>query len=251
MVNLAMVKIKNIGDDEDVCNIDAINFGDNFIPDKLYSSEYHNCVLSINNTVKCWGRNNVGQLGYGHTNDRGGSSSHMGNNLPYVNFGNNFIPKQLSLGGRHTCALSTLNDVKCWGDGTHGKLGVGNTQDIYTPENLIPINLGTNFTAKKVHVCDENTCVLSIDNKLKCFGNGQYGINGRGNTDNIGDDIAEMGDNLTAIDFGDNFIIKDIADGLGHYACVISTNNTVKCWGKCINSGEWYVYIYFYNIEHY
>ena len=228
----------NIGDNENVCNITAINFGDNFIPDKLYSNENYNCVLSINNTVKCWGRNNKGQLGYGDRINRGGLSTDMGNNLTLINFGNNFIPKQLTLGQRHACAISTLNDVKCWGHGNNGKLGIGNQSDIYSPQYLPSINLGTNFTAKKVIAYKSNTCVLSIDNELKCFGNG--GITAQSSFQDTGDKPDEMGDNLPIINFGDNFIIKDVVgDSISDHACVISTNNTVKCWGHCV--GGWYV----------
>ena len=243
-------QIDNIGDNETLCNIQSINFGDNFIPDKLYSEQDHNCILSINNTVKCWGNNAYGQLGYGDTLNRGLSSTHMGNNLPLINFGNNFIPKQLSLNRDHTCAISTLNDIKCWGrndgNGNYGKLGIGNTSNILSPQFLNPIELGTNFTAKKVVTFVANTCVLSTDNEVKCFGYGESGINGQGNSNSIGDNINEMGDNLPIIDFGDNFIVKDLYGGRGHFACVVSTNNIMKCWGNC--NGGWYVIILFYYV---
>ena len=39
---------------------------------KVDSSYNHSCVLYENKKMKCWGRNNQGQLGYGDFLDRGG-----------------------------------------------------------------------------------------------------------------------------------------------------------------------------------
>ena len=48
-----------------------------------------------------------------------------------------------------------------------------------------------------------------------------------------------MGDNLPILNFGDNFIVKDLIQGsFGVHGCVISTNNDVKCWGNA-NKGEY------------
>ena len=50
----------------------------------IVSGEYHTIVLLDNGTVKCWGHNNYGQLGYEDTEDRGDEPGEMGDNLPYV-----------------------------------------------------------------------------------------------------------------------------------------------------------------------
>ena len=49
------------------------------------SSGYeHTCAILNNASVKCWGRSNLGQLGYGDTYKRGDGSNEMGDNLPTV-----------------------------------------------------------------------------------------------------------------------------------------------------------------------
>ncbi len=45
------------------------------------------CVVCSNGGVKCWGNNDVGQLGYGHTNNLGTTIEHMGVHLAYVDLG--------------------------------------------------------------------------------------------------------------------------------------------------------------------
>ena len=45
-----------------------------------------------------------------------------------------------------------------------------------------------------------HTCVLLDNSAVKCWGKGAYGQLGQGNTDYLGDNANEMGDNLPAID---------------------------------------------------
>eukprot|EP01083_Nonionella_stella_P307184 1078744_1 len=108
-------------------SLDNIDLGTDFIPTKLSAGLYHTCASSQTNTLKCFGRNNVGQLGYGDTNDRGDEAGEMGDSLNTLNFGSNFVPMQVTAGSMHTCALSKGNTVKCWGFNQYGQLGYGDT----------------------------------------------------------------------------------------------------------------------------
>ena len=51
------------------------------------SASYHTCVILDDSSVKCWGRNGDGWLGYGDTLTRGELPNEMGNSLPVVNLG--------------------------------------------------------------------------------------------------------------------------------------------------------------------
>eukprot|EP01084_Bolivina_argentea_P169458 293762_1 len=67
--------------------------------------------------------NGQGQLGYGDTSHRGWGGGEMGNALLEVDLGTAFNATDIVAGERHTCALSTLNKIKCWGWNGNGQLG--------------------------------------------------------------------------------------------------------------------------------
>jgi cysteine-rich repeat protein len=68
----------------------------------------HTCALLNDGSVKCWGRNALGQLGLGDTAARGDGPGELGEALPPVNLGSGKTVTALAAGSRHTCAL--LND---------------------------------------------------------------------------------------------------------------------------------------------
>ena len=50
----------------------------------LALGEEHSCALLDNHVVKCWGRNNVGNLGLGDVATRGDAAGEMADSLPAV-----------------------------------------------------------------------------------------------------------------------------------------------------------------------
>eukprot|EP01083_Nonionella_stella_P311071 1107815_1 len=210
------------------------------------SGGYHTCVVSSLNAVKCWGLNDYGELGYGDINDRGDSANEMGNKLPEVDLGTNFTVTQIVLGLFHTCAVSSLNAVKCWGRNTYGRLGYGdtNTNDRGDSANemgnkLPEVDLGTNFTVTQIVSGGYHTCVVSSLNAVKCWGLNDYGELGYGDTNNRGDNVNEMGNKLPEVDLGTNFTVTQIVLGFYH-TCAVSSLNAVKCWGRNINGQAGY-----------
>eukprot|EP01083_Nonionella_stella_P086007 238685_1 len=184
----------------------------------------HNCALSTANKMKCFGRNNYGQLGYGDTNHRGDEANQMGDTLLEIDLGTSFIPMQIVAGMYRTCALSTGHKVKCWGYNSHGQLGYGDTNNRGDGANemsdsLLEIDFGTNFIPMQISAGLEHTCALSTANKAKCFGRNNYGQLGYGDTNNRGDDLFE-------IDLGTSFIPMQIVAGM-YRTCALSTGHKV------------------------
>ena len=67
----------------------------------------HACALLDNGAVKCWGRNNAGQLGVS-----GGDK----NTPQTVNLGTGRTAMSIYAGGHFTCAILDDASVKCWGE---------------------------------------------------------------------------------------------------------------------------------------
>ena len=88
---------------------------------------YHTCAILDDGSTKCWGANPYGQLGYGDTTNRGDDGGEMGDGLPSVDLGSGRSAKFIAAGDSHTCAILDDGSVKCWGQGSDGGLGYGDT----------------------------------------------------------------------------------------------------------------------------
>ena len=96
-------------------------------PRKLALGSEHACALFGDHTVKCWGKNDHGQLGLGDTLDRGAAPDTMGAALPTVDLGEGRTALAIAAGYDVTCALLDTHELKCWGKNGFGELGLGDT----------------------------------------------------------------------------------------------------------------------------
>jgi len=79
-----------------------------------FSWAQHNCVLTSNQNLRCWGHNNAGQLGlYPIVGEVGIGQNQMGDYLPPPNIDGAMISAHGSY--RFSCAISTDLDISCWG----------------------------------------------------------------------------------------------------------------------------------------
>jgi alpha-tubulin suppressor-like RCC1 family protein len=193
----------------------------------------HTCVLLDNGAVKCWGFGANGRLGYGNTTFNIGDDEFPSDVGDVSVTSDNRTVVQISCGDSHTCVLLDDGAVKCWGFGDNGRLGYGN--NITIGDDELPSSVGDvsvtndNRTVVQISCGLFHTCVLLNDGAVKCWGVGDSGQLGYGDTDTIGDDELPSSVGDVAVT-NDTRIVVQISCGFGH-TCVILDDGAVKCWG--------------------
>jgi len=202
---------------------------------------HHSCARLPDGSVKCWGGNDLGQLGLGDTLDRGAGPEQMGARLPPVDLGPGRTAAQISAGLDHTCARLDNGTVKCWGSNDSGKLGLGDPQ----PRGNMPgqmgaalptVDLGVGRTALAISAGVNHTCAVLDDGSVKCWGLNTEGQLGLGDTLTRGDKPGQMGSSLPVLDLGAGGRAVQVSAGLGDFTCVTLDGGSVKCWGYDANA---------------
>jgi alpha-tubulin suppressor-like RCC1 family protein len=182
------------------------------------SYTYHNCAILDDNSLKCWGMNDYGQIGNGST--WATTNTPPGITTPtLVNVGFGRYAKAVALGERFTCAILDDNSARCWGQNLSGQLGNGSFITSTTP---VVVNLGAGRTAKMIRAGIAHACAILDDNSLKCWGENDNGQLGNGTIiDSSTPLLVNLGLGRTA---------KYVGVGQMH-SCAILDDNSLKCWG--------------------
>jgi alpha-tubulin suppressor-like RCC1 family protein len=174
----------------------------------ISSGSEFSCAVTSEGQVKCWGKNEHGQLGDGTTVNR---------RTPVDVAGLSDDVTAITTGHFHACALTVNHKVQCWGKNDEGQLGDGTTTSHDSPvevvgiaEDVIAVDAG------KLH-----TCAVTSDGGVKCWGYNIYG--------QLGDQTTAQ--RLTPTDvFGLTSGVLSVSAG-GYHTCALTTAGGVKCWG--------------------
>jgi alpha-tubulin suppressor-like RCC1 family protein len=169
------------------------------------------CALLETAEVKCWGSNSFGALG--------NPSIQVASNVPVpvVGLPDNVVA--ISSGRFNTCAVTEEGALWCWGRNSRGQLGDGTTIDRATP---VPV-LGLPAAVVEMEFGGQSACARTIDAGVWCWGDNTNGQVGNGVTSASPVPIPAPVDGLRSV----------VALGVGGgYACVVTTEARVLCWGR-------------------
>lgn len=177
----------------------------------IVAGEGHSCALLSDGTIKCWGKNEFGQLGFGKTGDRG---------IPVL-VRDLRDAVQLTAGWGHTCALNRRNAVLCWGYGRNGELGNNKNENSALPVFVFMNSEGIRHIAAG----DDHTCAALENGEVLCWGFNETGQLGDGTTGNARVPVKVTGLPGKAL---------ALAAGWGH-TCALMEEGGVYCWGDNTN----------------
>ncbi|XP_071723330.1 ultraviolet-B receptor UVR8-like [Rutidosis leptorrhynchoides] len=180
----------------------------------------HSVALLSGNIICSWGRGEDGQLGHGDAEDR-------------------LIPTHLSAldgldivsitcGADHTIAYSeSSSEVYSWGWGDFGRLGHGNSSDLFTP---LPIKALQGIRVKQIACGDSHCLAVTEAGEVLSWGRNQ---NGQLGLDSIEDSPVPQ-----KIQTFQGIPIKMVAAGAEHTAAVTEDGELYGWgWGRYGNLG--------------
>ncbi len=174
----------------------------------ITGGEDHTCAISSSGGAKCWGYGGEGQLGNGDAR-----SQYRPVNVLELASG----VRAISAGMRHTCALTSVGGVKCWGSNSNGNIGDGTNIQRNVPVNVNDLTSGVTAIAMGGY----HGCALTAIGGVKCWGYNDGGQLGDGTTTS----------NSTPVDVkGLTQGVRAIVSGFLH-SCALTVTGAVQCWG--------------------
>jgi alpha-tubulin suppressor-like RCC1 family protein len=221
----------NLGDVATLGGLAAIMLGGT--PTQFASGGAHNCARFGDGGLRCWGDNVSGQLGTGDT-DRVGDTEIVSEGA-LVDLGPDAI-ELVATGYRHSCAVTSVDDLFCWGLNNEGQLGHSDNAPIgddgppnaLGPVNVHPMLVPGDSTIIQLALGREDTCVLFSTGEVLCWGRGNRGQLGQGDNQDWSDSADEPPSALPPISLGG--VATAITAG-GEFNCALMENGDVRCWG--------------------
>jgi alpha-tubulin suppressor-like RCC1 family protein len=190
---------------------------------------FHACALRANQTVWCWGANQVGQVGGGAVGQYWAGAQVLGITDAIA----------IAAGGDHTCAVLSTGAVRCWGSGGAGELGNNGSGYSATPVTVLGVTNATHIASGYQH-----SCARLATGSVVCWGlsrNGRLG-DGSGQVSRLTPQYISSG--KCTMDLDGDGAVTATGDGLmlmrallGFSGGAVTTNaaaasGTRRTWGE-------------------
>jgi alpha-tubulin suppressor-like RCC1 family protein len=193
------------------------------VAETISAGYLHTCGVANGISVRCWGRNDKGQLGNGTTDQFGD------NPLPRDALGAGSGITDVAAGGDHSCLLGFGGGgIRCWGGNFLGQLGTGDTVDRLQPADVV----GLGGSLRAIAAGDAYTCAVR-GGGVRCWGvnrEGELG-NGQAGCDPQEDPFLANCYRKTPVSVSGLGGVRQLSAGSKH-ACALTTGGGVACWGS-------------------
>ena len=170
----------------------------------------HSCGVYADGDAKCWGRNNLVQLG----------ANVISTDLPQAETPRDVYQMSSAMtiasGYAHSCVVLFTGEVQCWGNNNFRQTGYDQPALPAFPATVPGITTGLGVAAGYEH-----TCAVLTSGLVQCWGRGDQGQLGNGATANSAAPVFVSGiTTATAVSLGD------------FHSCARLVGGALRCWGR-------------------
>ena len=166
---------------------------------RLAIGDHHTCAVSDDDKVRCFGNNDEFQLG--HTEGGG----HVPQLVEF--YSQNQPVFDIVAGRAHTCVLTSLGVVQCWGANDKHQLGSG------TAKSATPLTVDLSTGLNRLAAGGDTSCGVNPHQRVVCWGADHLGGSSAPHV------ISGVSD------------VQSVAVGQSH-ACALNDAGEIYCWGQ-------------------
>lgn len=180
----------------------------------------HTCAIASDDQVYCWGYNLQGQLG---------TNSTTSTSVPVPVYTGGALAgktvRAIAAGGNSTCALTTDDQLYCWGDNSYGQLGNNSKTRSLVPKQIYMSGVLNGKTIRSVTLSVYNACAIASDNNAYCWGDNGQGQLGNNSITGSSAPVAVYTAGALA-----GKTVKQVS-AAGAHTCAIASDDNAYCWG--------------------
>ena len=171
----------------------------------------HVCGVTMDHQIYCWGDNSRGQLGDGTLTSHSTPARVLGDRKW----------REVTVGYAYTCGITLDGVTYCWGENRLGQLGDGTAAEL----RVLPSRVAGAHHFVQVDAGWDHTCGVTVAGQAFCWGNGDHGALGNGETSPSSWPRAVSGGHLF------RRVSTGTYGGGGAHTCGTTRSQQIYCWG--------------------